>query len=161
MRKAFSTSQKQKLDQKQSGFVVGGPGAAAAVYDGRNKTFFLVNYEGLRRTLGTRISCACRLPSELAGRFTTTIIDPVTGQPFPNNTIPRSRYSRLANLALDKKYWPAPNADVPQGNYIRQRDLPTEPTSSPFESISSLARAPERCSAAIRRRTGRNLARHA
>ena len=35
------------LDQKQFGFVVGGP-VMLPGYDGRNRTFFLVNYEGTR-----------------------------------------------------------------------------------------------------------------
>jgi len=38
---------KPKLDQKQFGFVAGGP-VILPMYDGRNKTFFLVNYEGTR-----------------------------------------------------------------------------------------------------------------
>ena len=123
--KNFFEVTKGKLDQKQFGFVVGGPVLLPGMYNGRNKTFFLVNYEGLRRTVGQQDFLNVPLPSELGGQFSTTIIDPVTGQPFPNNTIPRSRYSRLANLALAKGYWPAPNANVSQGNYIRTRDLPT------------------------------------
>jgi hypothetical protein len=123
--KRFFDVEKQKLDQKQFGFVVGGP-VLLPGYNGRNKTFFLVNYEGMRREVGSQDFLRVPLPEELAGRFTTTIIDPVTGQPFPNNTIPQSRFTRLANLALSKNYWPAPNTSVPQGNYIRQRDLPTD-----------------------------------
>jgi hypothetical protein len=123
--KRFFDVEKQKLDQKQYGFVVGGP-VLLPGYNGRNKTFFLVNYEGLRREVGSQDFQRVPLPEELAGRFTTTIIDPVTGQPFPNNTIPQARFTRLANLALSKNYWPAPNASLPQGNYIRQRDLPTD-----------------------------------
>src|SRR6185436_18556411 len=41
------TSEAPKLDQKQYGFVVGGP-VMLPGYNGRNKTFFLVNYEGTR-----------------------------------------------------------------------------------------------------------------
>ena len=63
-------------------------------------------------------------PNELAGHFSTTIIDPTTGQPFPNNTIPTSRNSRLANVALANKWFPAPNADSPLGNYSVVRTLP-------------------------------------
>ena len=123
--KRFFDVEKQKLDQKQYGFVVGGP-VLLPGYNGRNKTFFLVNYEGMRREVGSQDFLRVPLPEELAGRFTTTIIDPVTGQPFANNTIPSGRFTRLANLALSKNYWPAPNASLPQGNYIRQRDLPTD-----------------------------------
>jgi hypothetical protein len=122
---SFFDVEKQKLDQKQYGFVVGGP-VLLPGYNGRNKTFFLVNYEGLRREVGSQDFLRVPLPDELAGRFTTPVIDPVTNQPFPNNTIPQSRFTRLANLALSKNYWPAPNASLPQGNYVRQRDLPTE-----------------------------------
>ncbi len=124
--KRFFDVEKQKLDQKQFGFVVGGPVLLPGAYNGRNKTFFLVNYEGMRREVGSQDFLRVPLPDELAGRFSTTIIDPVTGQPFANNTIPQSRFTRLANLALSKNYWPAPNASLPQGNYIRQRDLPTD-----------------------------------
>jgi len=124
--RSFFDVQKQKLDQKQSGFVVGGPVWVPGAYSGRNKTFFLMNYEGLRREVGSQDFLRVPLPEELAGRFTSTIIDPVTRQPFPGNTIPQTRFSRIAKLALSKSYWPAPNASVPEGNYIRQRNLPTD-----------------------------------
>jgi Carboxypeptidase regulatory-like domain len=124
--RSFFDVQKQKLDQKQFGFVVGGPVWLPGAYNGRNKTFFLVNYEGLRREVGSQDFLRVPLPEELAGRFSSTIIDPVTKLPFANNTIPQNRFSRVTNLALSRSYWPAPNADLPQGNYIRQRDLPTE-----------------------------------
>jgi Carboxypeptidase regulatory-like domain len=124
--RSFFDVEKQKLDQKQFGFVTGGPVLIPGAYDGRNRTFFLVNYEGLRREVGVQDFLRVPLPEELAGRFSTTIIDPVTRQPFPNNTIPANRFTRLANLALSRNYWPAPNANLAQGNYIRQRNLPTD-----------------------------------
>lgn len=112
---------KPKLDQKQPGFYVGGP-VRLPFYDGRNKTFFLVNYEAARIKTGFTGFYRVPSPSELAGRFTTTIVDPLTGQPFPNNTIPMSRWSRLARLSVP--WFPAPNVDTPQGNYQRVRTLP-------------------------------------
>ena len=107
---------KPKLDQKQPGFVVGGP-----IF--KNKTFFLVNYEGVRTERGFSSFYNVPTPDQLAGHFTSTIIDPTTGQPFPNNTIPQSRYSRLARLAV-AKFTPAPNIDATQGNYQVIRTLP-------------------------------------
>jgi hypothetical protein len=107
---------KPKLDQKQPGFVVGGP-----VF--KNKTFFLANYEGLRLDRGSSSFYTVPTPDQLAGRFSTTIIDPLTGQPFPNNTIPQARFSRLARLAISK-FVPAPNINAPQGNYQLVRTLP-------------------------------------
>ena len=76
---------KPQLDQKQPGFVVGGP-----IF--KNKTFFLVNYEGVRIKRGFSSFYTVPTQDELAGHFSSTIIDPQTGQPFPNNTIPLSRY---------------------------------------------------------------------
>jgi hypothetical protein len=124
--RSFFDVAKQNLDQKQFGFVAGGPVLVPGAYDGRNRTFFLVNYEGLRRDVGVQDFLRVPLPEELAGRFSTTVIDPVTRLPFPNNTIPTNRFTRLANLAMSRNYWPAPNANLAQGNYIRQRDLPTD-----------------------------------
>jgi hypothetical protein len=112
-----------KLDQKQFGFVVGGP-VMLPMYDGRNRTFFLVNYEGTRIDRGATNFYTVPTPDELAGRFSTTIIDPLNGQPFPNNTIPASRFSRLAQLAIRSGWYPAPNTSVAQGNYEAVRTFP-------------------------------------
>jgi hypothetical protein len=110
-------AEKPDLDQKQFGGVIGGPII-------KNKTFFLVNYEGTRIDRGFSQFAIVPNPSELAGRFSTTIIDPVTGQPFPNNTIPTSRFSRLAQLALRNNWYPAPNNNTAQGNFQLVRTLP-------------------------------------
>ena len=117
------TSPKPKLDQKQFGFVVGGP-VVLPMYDGRNRTFFLVNYEGTRVDRGATNFYTVPTPDELAGRFTTTIVDPLTGQPFSSNTIPQSRFSRLARLALRNGWFPAPNTSAAQGNYEAIRTFP-------------------------------------
>lgn len=109
---------KPKLDQKQPGFVVGGPVL-------KNKTFFLFNYEGLRIDRGASSFYNVPTPDQLAGHFTKTIIDPTTGQPFANNTIPQSRFSRLAQLAV-AKFVPAPNSTATQGNYQVVRTLPQD-----------------------------------
>jgi hypothetical protein len=115
---------KQKLNQDQFGFVLGGPMLIPGLYNGRNRTFFLVNYEGSRRTQGQQNFYTVPTPAELSGQFSTAIVDPTTGQPFPNNAIPAARFSRLANLARTK-FWPAPNTTSALGNYVASRDLPT------------------------------------
>ena len=111
------------LDQKQYGFVVGGP-VMLPGYDGRNRTFFLVNYEGTRIDRGATSFYTVPTPEQLTGRFSTPIIDPVGGAPFPNNTIPQSRFSRLAQLALRNGWFPAPNTSAAQGNYQAVRTFP-------------------------------------
>jgi outer membrane receptor protein involved in Fe transport len=111
------------LDQKQFGFVVGGP-VMVPGYDGRNRTFFLVNYEGTRIDRGATNFYTVPTPEQLSGRFSTPVIDPVTGAPFPNNTIPQSRFSRLAQLAIRNNWFPAPNTSAAQGNYQAVRTFP-------------------------------------
>ena len=110
-------SEKPKLDQKQFGGTISGPII-------KNKTFLLVNYEGARIDRGSSTFYIVPTPDQLAGRFTTTIIDPLTDQPFPNNTIPQSRFSRLAQLTIKNGWYPAPNTNAPQGNYQLVRTLP-------------------------------------
>jgi len=111
------SAKKPKLDQKQFGGVIRGPVI-------KDKTFFLVNYDGTRIDRGFSSFFRVPNPDELAGRFSTRVIDPTTGQPFPNNTIPSSRFSRLAKVALDNKWFPTPNSDSPLGNYSVVRTLP-------------------------------------
>ena len=117
------TAPAPQLDQKQFGFVVGGP-VMLPGYNGRNRTFFLANYEGTRIERGATNFYTVPTPDQLAGRFSTTIIDPLTGAPFPNNTIPQARFSRLAQLAIRGNWYPAPNTSVPQGNYQTVRTFP-------------------------------------
>jgi hypothetical protein len=109
---------KNVLRQNQFGFVAGGPII-------KNKTFWLVNYEGRRTRRAQQDILILPTPEQLGGTFTSPITDPVTGNLFPNNVVPKSRNSKLANLAI-AKFIPAPNANTTQGNYIRARSLPTD-----------------------------------
>src|SRR5215469_15828121 len=129
-----------KLRQNQFGFVLGGPIYIPKVYDGRNKTFFLVNYEGWRIRNGINQSGTFNTPdpAQLNGDFSASgllpytgpsgscipgpstfclPIDPNTGQPFPGNIIPSTRFSRLANVSLAAKLFPAPNCPGCGSNY--------------------------------------------
>lgn len=76
----------------------------------RDKTFFFTAFEGTRERRA--ITRAGRVPSlELRqGNFssiTTPIRDPLTGQAFAGNIIPRARFDRLAAEVLP--FWPEPN----------------------------------------------------
>jgi hypothetical protein len=116
---------KSKLRQNQFGFVAGGPVWIPKLYNGRDKTFWLVNYEGARIRRGIQSFNNVPTPDQLDGRFTSTIIDPLTGAPFPNNTIPQGRFSRLADLAR-AQFFPAPNSSLAEGNYVLSRTLPND-----------------------------------
>ncbi len=127
------------LRQNQFGFVAGGPLYVPKVYDGRNKTFWLANYEGARIRRG--IDRFANVPSAdmLAGRFSTTVTDPVTGQPFPNNVVPETRFSRIGNQAR-QKYFPAPSIDLPQGNYRDTKSLPNDTNQQTYRFDQMLGR---------------------
>ena len=141
-RNTFSAT-KPVLRQNQFGFVAGGPVYIPKVYDGRNKSFFLANYEGWRIREGTILQGLLPSPTQVNGDFSNSglpafgtpecsnalaaggpcmPIDPVTGQPFPGNQIPSNRFSRLATetLALPGTI-AAPNCDpaVCAGNNFR------------------------------------------
>ncbi len=98
-------------------------------YDGRNRTFFLVNYEGTRIDRGATSFYTVPTPEQLTGRFNTTIIDPATGVPFLNNTIPQSRFSRLAQLAIRNSWFPAPNSVGRAGKLSGRPNVPAGPGS--------------------------------
>jgi hypothetical protein len=127
------------LDQKQFGFVVGGP-VMLPGYNGRNRTFFLVNYEGTRIDRGATNFYTVPTPEELSGRFSAPILDPASGQFFPNNTIPTSRFSRLAQLALRNNWFPAPNTSAAQGNYQTVRTFPQTQDQFTIRADQDLAR---------------------
>jgi len=58
-----------ELRQNQFGFVVSGPVYIPKVYDGRNKTFFMANYEGWRIINGARVNYNMPNPAVLQGDF--------------------------------------------------------------------------------------------
>src|SRR5579872_1998940 len=111
--------------RNQFGGSAGGPVYLPKLYNGRNKTFFLVDYEGLRQ--GQLSNLLTTLPTALqrVGDFSQTfnaagqqvvIYDPVTTtasgtgfvrQPFPGNVIPLSRIDPVAANVV--KFYPLPN----------------------------------------------------
>src|SRR5205807_613328 len=64
---------KPELRQNQFGFVLGGPIYIPKVYDGRNKTFFMVNYEGWRIRNGiNQNTFDVPIPAQLGGDFSAS-----------------------------------------------------------------------------------------
>lgn len=122
------------------GGAVGGPVLIPKVYNGRNKTFFFLNYEGLRRSSGSNVALAS-VPTELErqGDFSQSLIDAgrnvqiydwttghlvdgrVIRNPFPGNRIPQSLVDPLAKIYMgyypQANQAPRPNSTSDQ-NYI-------------------------------------------
>jgi len=96
--------EKPDFSQHQFGGTLGGPII-------KDKTFFFVDYQGMR--IKQAQAFLSTMPSELMrqGNFSEInrpIYDPLTGQPFPGNIIPQSRWDpAAANVMAD--LLPAPN----------------------------------------------------
>jgi len=76
------------LRQNQFGFVAGGPVIIPKVYNGRNKTFWLANYEGWRINNGSRLFNSAPNAATLTGDFSgeTYLAQPkatLNGNPHP------------------------------------------------------------------------------
>ena len=112
------------LRQNQFGYTLGGPVYIPKLYDGRNRTFFFTNYEGLRVRSSSTIFGNVPTADELSGHFQTAITDPVSGQPFPGNQIPADRLSQFGDQV--RTHFPAPNTNLPQGNYVAVVGTPND-----------------------------------
>jgi hypothetical protein len=136
---ADPNSANPELRQNQFGFVLGGPVYIPKVYDGRNKTFWLANYEGWRVRQG--VQQFANVPPDqaaLQGLFTTSVTNPTTGLPFAGcsnsgtnyvSCIPQASFSRLANVAIQAGFFPAPNCDPAEcqgNNYRLSGKLPSD-----------------------------------
>lgn len=105
-----ANQEKPPNDQNQFGFNLGGPIV-------RNRAFFFGDFEGTRITQGVLRQGRVPTEAERNGLFSTTIRDPLTGQPFANNTIPQDRIDPIARQLL--ALVPLPNQSG-SNNFFRQ-----------------------------------------
>jgi hypothetical protein len=95
--------------QNNYGFTVGGPVIIPKLYNGKNRTFFHVSADWFRQnqsqsSVGTVPTAAMKQGDfshfvDAAGNL-IPIYDPQTGQPFPENQIPKGRFSPLSQSLL-------------------------------------------------------------
>lgn len=91
---------KQPLRYNDFGGTIGGPvffprfgEGGPVLYNGRNKTFFFFSQEFRRIRATSAPNGAVATNAQRNGVFATAITDPLTGRPFPGNTIPASRFN--------------------------------------------------------------------
>ncbi len=101
----FSGSNKQLLRRNQYGWALGGPIA-------KDRSFFFASQEFTNiRTAAPRIENIPN-PAETRGDFSglgTTILNPVTMEPVPNNMIPAADLDPVG--AAVARFWPTPNVE--------------------------------------------------
>ena len=96
--------------RNQFGLQLDGPVVIPRLYNGRNRTFFMGAYEGVRGEAITSPFASVPTAAMRQGNFSevaTPIRNPFTGQPFPNNIIPPGMLSPVAVKLL--QYFPETN----------------------------------------------------
>ena len=96
--------------RNQFGAEMDGPVMIGRLYDGHNKTFFMGAYEGVRADGLTAGFISVPTTLMRQGNFSeisAAIRNPLTGQPFPGNIIPRTQLSPVALKLLE--FYPATN----------------------------------------------------
>ncbi len=116
-RNFFDRAAKPALRRNQYGGTVSGPLLLPRLYDGRNKTFWLFNYEAVRQrnpsTSYSSVPTRPQLEGDLSGMAAAR--DPASGQPFPGNRIPVSRMDPASRNY--REFMPA--TDLPLGTFGR------------------------------------------
>ena len=103
-------------NQNQFGGNLGGPVV-------RNRAFFFGDFEATRIKQGVLRTGRVLTNNERAGIFPSPVRDPLTGLPFPNNTIPANRFDPVATRIIAL----IPLANTPgSNNFISQPNVEDE-----------------------------------
>jgi Carboxypeptidase regulatory-like domain len=108
-------AKKADLSQHIFGGTIGGPIV-------KNKVFFFADYQGFIRDRPGELTVSVAPDAWRRGDFSdvgVTIIDPLTGQPFPGNQIPQSRFSPVARAILaNQTLYPSPTLPGSSNNLV-------------------------------------------
>jgi hypothetical protein len=127
-RNPFSAVRPKTIMNDFGGFL-GGPLSFPGLYQGKDKTFFFIAYEGLRlprQTVIVESVPSLALRNGDLSAYSTPIKDPNTGLPFPGNQIPSDRISQLSKNVLQYLF-PLPNTGPPNSianNYVQNFPTP-------------------------------------
>ena len=130
----YFDGEKSKLRRNQYGAVLSGPIRIPKLYDGRNRTFFMVTWDELHVINGKSQRGITPLPEFFKGDFSRAtdafgkplkLTDPLNKNAvFPNNQIAVSRFDPVA-LKL-ASYYPTPNVTGNVNNLIVQGNGTTD-----------------------------------
>ena len=132
----------------QYGGQISGPVYIPKLYDGRNKTFFMFDYERYRENTPRPFTLSVPAPEFSNGDFSKlvngagqpiAIYDPATGkdvngtwvrQVFPGNIIPANRINPIAKNIIS--YFPQPNTSTPGQGYSQANQYFDAPDKDSF-----------------------------
>jgi hypothetical protein len=107
------------------GYEIDGPIVIPKLFNGRNRLFFMSNYEALRQRQTSQVVYNVPTPLMFQGNFSqlgTTIYDPATKQPFQGNIIPSSMISATSQQLL--KYYNSATLPGLTNNYVQNNGSP-------------------------------------
>ena len=138
--RSFFASGKEPLKRNQFGVTAGGPVILPHIYNGKDRTFWFVAYEGMRLREGTVGFATVPTAKMRTGDFSevpTQLYDPDTTRPDPNlpgaylrdpfvdNQIPIARINSVAKFFLDPAWIPLPNLPGISANLKQTLSIPT------------------------------------
>ena len=107
------------------GFELDGPIVIPKLFNGRNKLFFMANYEWLVQRQNSLRTYSVPTPAMFQGNFNgygNTIYDPTTKIAFPNNVIPPTLISPTSQRLL--KYYNSSQLPGLTSNYVQNSSSP-------------------------------------
>ncbi len=102
----FFAAKKPSSKTHTANFMSGGPVRIPKLYNGRDRTFFMISLFGQRVPGGTPLNATVPTAAMRQGDFSAfaAITDPTTSSPFPGNAIPASRFSPVALRVQERFY---------------------------------------------------------
>ncbi len=122
-------SPKPPFNRNEFGFTLGGPVVIPSLYNGKNKTFFFTSYEGYRVRSSNNYLTSVATQDMRDGNYSAfaslstpvIILDPLSGIPFANNTIPASRIDSRSKTLIARVPLPNVTSSGPLGTLNNYR----------------------------------------
>ena len=124
---AFTANRPHKSPFKWNdyGFEIDGPIVIPKLFNGRNRLFFMANDEWLQQRQSSQAVYSVPTTAMFHGDFSaypTTIYQPGTGVPYPNNVIPASQLDPISQNLL--KYYNSATLPGLTNNYTQSNQSP-------------------------------------